>query len=239
MSTTIHSALRDNKRRALAGIAIFLGLIAYVGGLLYAGVRSFDLFAKSIPADLLPLAVVGVLVLEVNAIALPLALHFWTAPGAQRISALSFYILDLTLIAGNAVLDAAHNAGTILPTFIEAYGTYGLPVLPILGMATWAVLWALDPSSREHDMTAAVRAATHEAFLAQIAEEAKAVDITLEVQRAAAEHARAVVRETLGAGRRPALLSSTSPDAESASNDEQVQPVPVAKRARNGVVPKG
>ncbi len=243
MTTTIHSALRDNRRRALAGVAIFLGIVAYVGGLLYAGVRSFDLFAKTIPADLLPLAVVGVVVLELNAVGLPLAMHFWTAPGGQRMATLAFYVLDLTLIAANAILDAAHNAGTLLPSFMQSYGIYGLPALPILGMATWAVLWALDSSSREHDMTAAVRAATHEAMLAQIIEEANAVDITEEVRRAAAEHARAIVGETLGRAKRRGLPSPSSDvhfntDTGTLPRIAHAKTAP-AKRNRNGTTPKG
>jgi len=205
MTTTVHTAMKDNSRRALRGLAVGLGLIAYAGGLLYAGVRSFDLFARTLPAELLPLAVIGILALELTAIGLPLAIHYWTAPGSQRMAAMGFYVVDLALIAANAILDSAHNAGDVLPGFMAAYGTYAVPALPIFVMVTWATLWALDPASREADMADTVRAATFDAMLSQIVEEAKSVDIADDVRAAAAERARAIVGETLGRARRPAL----------------------------------
>ncbi len=203
--TTLHSALKENDSKALRGIAVALGLIAYLGGLVYAGVRSYDLFARTLPAELLPLAIIGIVALELTALGLPLAIHYWTAPGIQRIAALGFYILDLALIAANAILDSAHNAGDLLPGFMAAYGTYIVPALPILVMVTWATLWALDPASRDRDMIAAVRAATKEAVRSQIIEEARAADITADVRQAARAMTREIVGETVGGLRRPGL----------------------------------
>ena len=73
-----------------------------------------------------------------------------------------------------------------------------MPALPVVCMVGWALLWALDPSSREHDMIASVRSATHEALMAQIQKAAESVDISQAVENAAGEAARALVGETLG-----------------------------------------
>lgn len=209
--TTVSTAMKENSRRALKGLAVFLSLLVYLAGLIYAGVRSYSLFARTVDAELLPLAVLGIIALEVSALALPLAIHYWTAPGAQRLAALGFYLFDLALIVANAVLDAAHHSGTVLPSFMQAYGVYAVPALPVACMIGWALLWALDPSSREHDMVASVRAATHEALMAQIAKAAESVDITESVELAAGEAARALVGETLGrAPRRTALQATQS-----------------------------
>lgn len=211
-TTTLHTALKENGRRALRGLAVALSLIVYLAGLLYAGVRSYDLFARTIPADLLPLAVLGIIALEVTALALPLAIHYWTSPGAQRMAAIGFYVFDMALIVGNSILDAAHNSGTVLPAFMLAYGTFIVPALPVVCMVGWALVWMLDPTSREHDMTEAVRAATFDAMLSQIVEEAKAVDIAEDVRVAAAERARAIVGETLGKTPiRPTLAAVAEP----------------------------
>lgn len=200
MTTTVSTALKENSRRALKGLAVFLSLIVYLAGLIYAGVRSYSLFARTVDGELLPLAVLGIIALEVSALALPLAIHYWTAPGAQRLAALGFYLLDLALIVANAILDAAHHSGAAqdVPIFLNAYGVYAVPALPVVCMIGWAILWALDPASREHDMVQAVRAATHEALMAQIARAAESVDITHAVEDAAGEAARALVGETLG-----------------------------------------
>lgn len=226
MTTTIHSAMKDNSRRALRGFAMFLGMLAYLGGLLYAGVRSYDLFARTLPPDLLALALVGILALELTAIGLPLAMHYWTAPGAQRMAAQGFYVVDLVLISANAILDSAQNAGAVLPAFMQAYGVFAVPALPVFVMVCWAVLWALDPASREHDMRAAVESATLEALLSQIAEESKSVDITDDVRAAAAERARSIVGETLGRARRP----SSSGVAMLPGS----QPLPISAPSANG-----
>jgi hypothetical protein len=198
--------MQNLSRQALKGLAVTLSLIIYLAGLVYAGVRSYSLFAATIAPDLLPLAVLGIVALELTAVGLPLAIHYWTAPGAQRLAAMGFYVLDLGLIVGNSVLDAAHQSGTLLPGFMQGYGTYAVPALPVVCMVGWALLWALDPSSREHDMVASVRAATHEALMSQIAKAAEAVDITEAVELAAGEAARALVGETLGRAPRQAAL---------------------------------
>jgi hypothetical protein len=197
--------MKENSRRALKGLAVTLSLIVYLAGLVYAGVRSYSLFARTVAPELLPLAMLGIIALEVSALALPLAVHYWTAPGAQRLAALGFYLIDLGLIIANAVLDAAHHSGTLLPGFLQAYGVYAVPALPVVCMVGWALIWALDPTSREHDMAASVRAATHEALMAQIQKAAESVDISQMVETAAEESARALVGETLGRAPRRAL----------------------------------
>lgn len=207
MTTTVSTAMKENSRRALKGLAIFLSVLVYIAGLIYAGVRSYSLFARTVDPELLPLAVLGIIALEVSALALPLAVHYWTSPGAHRLAALGFYAADLALIVANAVLDAAHHSGAVLPGFLNAYGVYAVPVLPVVCMIGWALLWALDPSSREHDMVQAVRAATHEALMAQIQKAAESVDISQAVEAAADEAARALVGETLGRAPRRAILS--------------------------------
>ena len=126
-----------------------------------------------------------------------------------------------------------------------AYGTYAVPALPVMCMVGWALLWALDPASREHDMVETVRAATHEALMSQIVEAAKSVDITEAVTQAAGEAARALVGETLGrAPRRVALppahheviAPSTAPggEAEDAPVEAMLDTEPSRKPSRNG-----
>jgi len=227
--TTVSTALKDNQHRAFRMLAITLSLMVYLAGLLYAGVRSYTLFAATIDPSLLPLAIVGIVALEVSAIALPLAIHFWTQPGMQRLAAMGFYLLDLALIAGNAVLDAAHHSGAVLPGFLTAYGVYLVPALPLLCMAGWSLIWLLDPASRERDMRETVKAATHEALLSQIQKATEAVDITRAVEEAASEAARSLVGETLGSAPRRTL----PPPAGIA---ERVSPL--ATVADNGHSPK-
>ncbi len=232
MSTTIKSAMKDNGRGALRGFAVFLSLVVYLAALLYAGVRSYDLFARTLPPDMLSLAMLGIVALEVTALALPLAIHFWTAPGQQRMTAYAFYGLDLLLIVANSILDAAQNAGTILPGFMAWYGVFAVPGLPVFCMIGWALIWAFDPATREHDMRATVRAATREALFGRIVEETAATDITEEVQAAARAQVREIVGETLGSvprvspagGRAPATATEKPTTHPTAVTESDPQP---------------
>jgi len=197
MSTNIKTAMQEHGRGALRGFAVVLSLIVYAAALVYAGVRSYDLFARTLPADMLGLAMLGIVALEVTALGLPLAIHFWTSPGQQRMIAFGFYGLDLALIIANSILDAAHNAGTILPGFMQWYGVFAVPGLPVFCMIGWALIWMTDPTTREHDMREAVKAATREALFGRIVEETAKADITEDVQAAAAALTREIVGETL------------------------------------------
>jgi len=231
--------MKEISRRALRGLAVTLSLIIYLAGLVYAGVRSYSLFSATVDPGLLPLAVLGIVALELTAVGLPLAIHFWTAPGGQRLAALGFYLIDLALIVSNSILDAAHHSGTLLPSFLQAYGVYAVPALPVVCMVGWALLWALDPASREHDMIASVRAATHEALMAQIQKAAESVDISQAVETAAGEAARALVGETLG--RAPRRTKDAALMTAQHTFNAQAEPTPAlvsAKASRNAKRPE-
>lgn len=207
--TTVSAAMKDNHHKAFKGVAIRLSIVVYLAGLVYAAVRSYSLFAATIEPNLLPLAVVGIVALELTAVALPLTIHFWSQPGPQRLAATAFYLFDLTFIAFNAVLDAGRHSHSILPDFLTAYSVYILPALPLLCMLGWSLLWLLDPSSRERDMRESVKAATHEALLSQIQQAVEQADIAQAVQNAANEAARGLVGETLGSTPRRGSLPAT------------------------------
>ena len=237
MTTTVSSMMKENSRKGLKGLAVTLSLMIYLAGLVYAGVRSYSLFAATIRADLLPLAVLGIIALELSAIGLPLAIHFWTAPGPQRMAAMGFYVLDLALVVSNSILDAAHQSGTLLPEFLNAYGVYAVPALPVACMVGWALIWALDPASREHDMAESVRAATHEALMSQIQRAAESVDITRAVEETANEAARALVGETLGRAPRRATLPALPGVPATMHYNAEADAVPALAEKESGHVP--
>ncbi len=233
MTTTVSTAMKENNHRALKWAAVSLSLIVYLAGLLYAGVRSYTLFSATIESWLLPLALIGIVALELTAIALPLAIHFWTQPGPQRLAAMGFYLLDLTLIAGNAVLDAAKHSGAEVSGLLTNYGVYVVPALPLMCMAGWSLIWLLDPTSRERDMRESVKAATHEALLSQIQKAVEQADVTQAVEDAANEAARALVAETLGnVPRRPQGARAISQPLATVYHNAEAEPVPeLAERA--------
>ncbi len=237
--TNIKTAMQEHGRGALRGFAMVLSVIVYGAALVYAGVRSYDLFARTLPPEMLTLALLGIVALEVTALGLPLAVHFWTSPGQQRYIALGFYGLDLALIIANSILDAAYNGGRILPAFMQWYATFAVPGLPVFCMIGWAAIWMTDPTTREHDMRATVRAATREALFGRIVEETAAADIAADVQEAARLQAREIVGEMLGVSlKRSTGAVSPGGGAQSATNTRPTaaeSTLPESRPANSGV----
>lgn len=231
---TISSSMRENGRKALRGLAVALSFVVYLAALIYAGVRSYDLFSRTLPPDMVPLALLGIIALEVTALGLPLAIHFWTEPGTQRMAAYIFYAVDLGLIIGNSVLDAAQNSGTILPEFMAGYGTFAVPGLPVLCMLGWALIWLFDPSTREHDMIAATQAAVRTSLLERIKEQVDETDIGAEVKAAAKAMTRDIVGGTLGQAQSRTSTrrkAQTEPKPETKEQPDTEAPTEVAVAA--------
>lgn len=231
-------------------IAFFLGVVVYGFVLLYAGVRSLSLFQRTIAPAYFPLAVLGVVAMELSAVALPLTIHYGTAPGIHRNWALGFYAVDGAMIIFNAILDAAHQTGDILPAFMSGYNTYGLPALPILCAVGWTVLWILDPESQRRDAIAALRHAMQDSLTEQIELAAGNVDVTDVVEEAARERARDLAALVVGSRSKPKLsaptINSVRADngipaltgfaAEVDETPPQLTEAPVSKNRKGGTI---
>lgn len=248
---TVADILKTQTRSALTALAVFLSGLVYCAGLVYAGVRAYSLFARTIDPSLLWLAVVGIVAAEISAVALPLALHYWTAPGLQRWAALTFYVVDLALIVANSILDAAHHSGAIVPEFFAWYGAFILPAIPAACMAGWALVWALDAAAREEDAKAAVRSATHAAVFKHMIEAAQSPDINQVVKEAAKAEAEEIVRQTLHAAPKTQTAASqtaqqdpllprpmSEPERIPAADPVQAEPVQQAEQPAPKPIPE-
>jgi hypothetical protein len=199
---TVGDLMSESRRRAFKALAIFVGLAVYAGMLVYAGVHNYSLFVRGLREDLVVFALLGLFTLEMSAIGLPLAIHFWTSPGVHRIAALTFYLADLVLLAGNAVLDFHLNAGQPLTQPMSLYLDFVAPATPLLVGLMWSVLFILDPTNRLRDMEMELASAARAALATRIAEAAKAADVNQIVEEAARAMARDLVARAVG---RPVL----------------------------------
>jgi hypothetical protein len=219
--------MQENQHRAFKVIAYTLGLFVYLGGILYAEARAYSLFTKTIDAELLPIAIVGIVALGLTAIAAPLAHHFGTAPGVQRIFLDVFYAADLLAMIANAVLDSAlHSEGT-MTSLLSFWKMYILPSLPLLMLIGWGIFFALDPSHRKRDMLMSARAATEEVLTNRVIEQMKATDLTDIVDSAARDAAREIVGQTVGGSTLPTTTSASANIARPKSSKNGRLPEPV------------
>jgi len=228
-TTTIGNAMKESSHRTYQMLAFGLGILVYFAGMLYGAVRSYSLLANTVDPSLILWATIGIIALELTAVGLPLGIHFWFAPGPQRMAGLGFYAVDLVLIIANSIIDYGRHTGTLLPAFLTAYTTFVLPALPIIMMVAWAVLWMLDPSVRQRLMQMTVQAATHESVLSHMQDATEAIDIADMVRETAEETARAIVAQTLGR-----TGSSRGPVSVFANNRARLNATSFAPPAING-----
>jgi len=200
----IGDTMAKGRDKALKSLAVLMGLLVYAGALLYSAVHNYGLLTRGVEAGMIPLALLGVVALELTALALPLALHYWTFAPMQRLAAFAFYALDMLLVVGNVVTDFAMTAGEALPGWLLIYVAYAAPAAPVIMGLGLSVLLLLDTSSREKALTETLRAATRESLAGRIAEQARSADISQAVEVAAAELTRQIVNDTLGVTVKPA-----------------------------------
>jgi hypothetical protein len=226
--TTVGDLMSESRRRAFRALAIFVGLAVYAGMLVYAGVHNYSLFTRGLREDLVIFALLGLFTLELSAIGLPLAIHFWTAPGVHRIAALAFYFADLALLTGNAVLDFRLNAELALTEPMRIYLDFIAPATPLIVGLMWSVLFILDPANRLRDLEMELASAARSALATRIAEAAKAADVNAIVEEAAREMARDLVARAVGRPLPPPSWPSVNGAAPEPDDEEARDP----KRAR-------
>ena len=197
--TSVGNELQAGKNKALKSLAQLAGLIVYAGMIAYSAVHNWRLLSAGIDSSMVLWAAVGVIALELTALALPIALHHWTFGAMHRIAAFAFYGLDLVLIFTNVILDyALVSQGGDLPGWLQIYKFYALPATPVIAGLGWSLLFLLDPAQKERALTETLRAATRESLAGRISEAAKSADISQAVDTAAGQLARDIVSQTLG-----------------------------------------
>lgn len=224
MTTSIGTQMQESQTRALKAIAYALGIFVYLGGIAYAEARAYSLFVRTIDPELLPVAIIGIVALGLTAIAAPIAHHFGTSPGVQRIFLDTFYAFDIFAMGANAVLDAALHSDGDLTSLLAFWQTYVLPSLPLVCLLGWAVFFMLDPSHRKRDTILAARQATEEVLTNRVIEQMKAADLT-DVVDAAARAAAEIVGQTVG------NVSSTSQPARR----ELAEPSPIPSASNRAI----
>ena len=198
MTENIGDVMKEGRTRALKTLAFFASGLVYVGMILYSAVHNWHLLSMGVEPGYQMLAALGVFALELTALTLPIAIHFWCHAPLQRIAALGFYLADLGLVIGNVIIDYSIVSGVGgMPDWLTLYRFYVVPAVPIISGLGWALIWLLDPSARELATIETLRASTREVLAARIAESPKESDIAGLVDGAAYDMARLVVGQTL------------------------------------------
>jgi len=197
MSNSIGDRMADVERKSWGTISKMIGYVVYAGGVAYAEARAFSLFTKNLDADLLIVAIVGIVALGLTAVGAPLAYHWGTVPGTQRKWLVGFYAFDIAAMAANAVLDAAMHSADVTD-ILNLWRVYVLPALPLLCLLGWAVFMMIDPSHKRRDAIRSALDATEDEIAEKVVEEMRNTDITATVRKAAKTRANAIAARVTG-----------------------------------------
>ncbi len=182
---TMGELMRSQKRDAVRAASVFMAIVLYGAVLIYTGVHNFNLMTRTVSPDQQLFAITALLCLEGAAIFLPLAIHFWLAPGPQRMVGYILYAANFTVVIMNTVLDAMTNRATTIPDWLRLYATFILPATPIMIGVGIAFIFLLDPSKKIHDARAAAQAASMDAMAIHMREAANRPDVNEAIQAAA------------------------------------------------------
>ncbi|GEM_PF-1367467 len=202
---TMGELMRDQRRAAIKSAAMFMAVVLYGAVLIYTGVHNFNLISRTIAPDQQLFAITALLCLEGASIFLPIAIHFWFAPGPQRMVGYLLYATNFTIVIMNTVLDAINNRADVMPEWLRMYATFFLPATPIVIGVGIAFIFLLDPSKKIHDARAAAEAASMDMMALHMREAANRNDVNDAIQQAAIKDMQEATSRITGI--RPAELT--------------------------------
>ena len=182
---TMGELMRSQRRDAVRAASMFMAVVLYGAVLIYTGVHNFNLISRTVAPDQQLFAITALLCLEGASVFLPLAIHFWLAPGPQRMVGYVLYAANFTIVIVNTILDAMTNRSTTIPDWLRLYAVFFLPATPIVIGVGIAFIFLLDPSKKIHDARAAAQAASMDAMALHMREAADRPDVNAAIHEAA------------------------------------------------------
>jgi hypothetical protein len=154
----------DRNSVGLKRIALFLAAITYAGAVAYGDIMFLGMVQAAFPDGFLEaMAIFGAVTTAVSAIVLPLALHFWFAPGEQFWAGIIFWLVDVAALALNSIL--AYQLALEIPLDDLLATWYDLsPATPLLAVIGWGTIFLLDPSQKLRHAVAEIEANQIDAY---------------------------------------------------------------------------
>jgi hypothetical protein len=179
--------MQSRTEKALKQLAVAMAALTYAGAVIYGDVMFLQVMNHVFPTDgvLRVLAMAGTVMTAASAIALPVAMHWWFAPGLQTVWGVLFWLLDIAVLGLNSIL--AYQVMNGLPT--TAWQILS-PATPILAVVGWGVAFLLDPSQQRRHAIAEMQAAQIEIFAEQMRQATQSPEVYEEILAGARAQAR-------------------------------------------------
>jgi len=136
---------RDNGKTA----AYVLGGAVYAGVVIVFTTMTINFIVGILAEDaylMRGLLTAGVVMVGLNSVALPVALHFWAVDGWHRGVAIALYALDMVVLAFNGITSFSTLSGNP-PAWVMSYEPYSVGMF-VFALATWGILWMTDPGEQ-------------------------------------------------------------------------------------------
>lgn len=154
----------DRNSEGLKKVALFLAALTYAFAVIYGDIMFLGMVQDAFPDGFLQaMAYFGAITTAISAIVLPLALHFWFAPGEQFIAGILFWLVDVAALALNSIL--AYQLALEIPLDDMLAIWYDLaPATPLLAVIGWGAMFLLDPSQKLRHAMAEIEANQIDAY---------------------------------------------------------------------------
>lgn len=180
--------MKSRNEQALKQLAVAMAALTYAGAVIYGDVMFLQVMNRVFPSDgiLRVLAIAGAITTAASAIALPMALHWWFAPGLQTVWGVLFWLLDVAALGMNSILAYQAMNGLSQET---AWQTLS-PATPMLAVVGWGIAFLLDPSHQKRQAIAEMEAAQVEIYAEQMRQAAQSAEVYEEILAGARAQAR-------------------------------------------------
>jgi len=206
--------IMNRNSKALKSLAIIMASLTYAGAVLYGDIMFISVMHTAFPDGLMgTLATAGAIMTAVSAIALPIALPYWFAPGLQFIWGIIFWLLDIVARGMNAILAYAVATNKADPWVLQWQQVS--PATPLLAVIGWGLAFLLDPSHKLRHAQAELEADLIDIHADQLRQAAKSENvkeaITTGAKVAAADTAAKLTGQHIATHQLPRQQAETSP----------------------------
>lgn len=201
--------MNDRKAQGIRFIVIGVAALTYALAVGYGDVMFLSVVSHAFPSGFLAgLAIAGALATAASALLLPLALHFWLAPGTQFLVGIGYWVADILVLALNSILAYGLATGATDPWLLTWQELS--PATPLLAVLGWGLIFLFDQSHALRHARLGLEADLAEAHAAQLADASRGADVQDIIregaQAAARDYAHHLTGVRLTAQASPAAL---------------------------------
>lgn len=175
---------------SLKTLALVGAILAYAGAVIYGDIMFLGVVQVAFPGSGIfqSLAIAGALVTALSALVLPIALHWWFAPGLQFVAGVIFWVVDIAALAMNSILAFQVASGGVIDPWIETWRAWS-PATPMLAVLGWGLMFMLDESHKMRHAMAELEADQIDIYATRLRAAAKSQDVSDEITEAAKQAA--------------------------------------------------